>query len=78
MDIQNIKLTHVLYVASVTCRPNVDWCESHKPVTIKTNVEGTLTLANVCKEHGILLVNFTIGCIFRMMMFILKAMIFDI
>jgi hypothetical protein len=33
--------------------------------TIKTNVVGTLTLANVCKEHGLLLVNFATGCIFE-------------
>jgi UDP-glucose 4,6-dehydratase len=65
MDIQNIKPTHVLNAAGVTGRPNVDWCESHKPETIRTNVAGTLNLADICKEHGLLLVNFATGCIFE-------------
>lgn len=64
-DIQNVKPTHVLNAAGVTGRPNVDWCESHKPETIRTNVVGTLTLADVCREHGLLMVNFATGCIFE-------------
>ncbi|XP_059664927.1 trifunctional UDP-glucose 4,6-dehydratase/UDP-4-keto-6-deoxy-D-glucose 3,5-epimerase/UDP-4-keto-L-rhamnose-reductase RHM1-like [Cornus florida] len=64
-DIQNVKPTHVLNAAGVTGRPNVDWCESHKPETIRTNVSGTLTLADVCREHGLLLMNYATGCIFE-------------
>ncbi|XP_027063112.1 trifunctional UDP-glucose 4,6-dehydratase/UDP-4-keto-6-deoxy-D-glucose 3,5-epimerase/UDP-4-keto-L-rhamnose-reductase RHM1-like [Coffea arabica] len=64
-DIQNVKPTHVLNAAGVTGRPNVDWCESHKPETIITNVVGTLTLADVCREHGLLMMNFATGCIFE-------------
>nr|XP_027063810.1 trifunctional UDP-glucose 4,6-dehydratase/UDP-4-keto-6-deoxy-D-glucose 3,5-epimerase/UDP-4-keto-L-rhamnose-reductase RHM1-like [Coffea arabica] len=64
-DIQNVKPTHVLNAAGVTGRPNVDWCESHKPETISTNVVGTLTLADVCREHGLLMMNFATGCIFE-------------
>ncbi|XP_052177316.1 trifunctional UDP-glucose 4,6-dehydratase/UDP-4-keto-6-deoxy-D-glucose 3,5-epimerase/UDP-4-keto-L-rhamnose-reductase RHM1-like [Diospyros lotus] len=64
-DIQSVKPTHVLNAAGVTGRPNVDWCESHKPETISTNVVGTLTLADVCKEHGLLMLNFATGCIFE-------------
>uniref|UniRef100_A0A0D6QZ49 UDP-glucose 4,6-dehydratase n=1 Tax=Araucaria cunninghamii TaxID=56994 RepID=A0A0D6QZ49_ARACU len=65
MDIQNVKPTHVLNAAGVTGRPNVDWCESHKPETIRTNVAGTLNLADICREHDLLLVNFATGCIFE-------------
>ncbi|KAK9674228.1 hypothetical protein RND81_12G219500 [Saponaria officinalis] len=64
-DIQNVKPTHVFNAAGVTGRPNVDWCESHKPETIRTNVVGTLTLADVCKEHGLLMMNYATGCIFE-------------
>uniref|UniRef100_A0A0C9RGY9 UDP-glucose 4,6-dehydratase n=1 Tax=Wollemia nobilis TaxID=56998 RepID=A0A0C9RGY9_9CONI len=64
-DIQNVKPTHVLNAAGVTGRPNVDWCESHKPETIRTNVAGTLNLADICREHDLLLVNFATGCIFE-------------
>ncbi|KAH7651376.1 UDP-glucose 4,6-dehydratase protein [Dioscorea alata] len=65
LDIQNIKPTHVFNAAGVTGRPNVDWCESHKPETIRTNVVGTLTLADVCREHGLLMMNYATGCIFE-------------
>ncbi|KAL9266501.1 hypothetical protein AKJ16_DCAP21620 [Drosera capensis] len=64
-DIQNTRPTHVFNAAGVTGRPNVDWCESHKTETIRTNVAGTLTLAGVCKEHGLLMINYATGCIFE-------------
>ncbi|KAL3503067.1 hypothetical protein ACH5RR_037516 [Cinchona calisaya] len=64
-DIQTIKPTHVFNAAGVTGRPNVDWCESHKTETIRTNVAGTLTLADVCRENGLLMMNFATGCIFE-------------
>nr|CAD1835024.1 unnamed protein product [Ananas comosus var. bracteatus] len=51
--------------SGVTGRPNVDWCESHKPETIRTNVVGTLTLADVCREQGLLMMNYATGCIFE-------------
>uniref|UniRef100_A0A2N9FAM9 UDP-glucose 4,6-dehydratase n=1 Tax=Fagus sylvatica TaxID=28930 RepID=A0A2N9FAM9_FAGSY len=64
-DIRRVKPTHVFNAAGVTGRPNVDWCESHKVETIRTNVVGTLTLADVCKEQGLLMMNFATGCIFE-------------
>ncbi|KAJ0662405.1 putative dTDP-glucose 4,6-dehydratase, NAD(P)-binding domain, rmlD-like substrate binding protein [Helianthus annuus] len=64
-DIQTIKPTHVFNAAGVTGRPNVDWCESHRTETIRTNVSGTLNLADVCREHGLLMINFATGCIFE-------------
>ncbi|PKA57246.1 putative rhamnose biosynthetic enzyme 1 [Apostasia shenzhenica] len=65
LDIHNVKPTHVFNAAGVTGRPNVDWCESHKQETIQTNVIGTLTLADVCMENDLLLVNYATGCIFE-------------
>lgn len=65
LDIQTVKPTHVFNAAGVTGRPNVDWCESHKPETIRTNVVGTLTIADVCREHGLLMMNYATGCIFE-------------
>lgn len=64
-DIKLVKPTYVFNAAGVTGRPNVDWCESHRTETISTNVAGTLTLADVCREHGLLMVNFATGCIFE-------------
>lgn len=64
-DIQKVKPTHVFNAAGVTGRPNVDWCEDHRTETIKTNVTGTLTLADVCRQNGLLMMNFATGCIFE-------------
>ncbi|XVF48200.1 hypothetical protein PTKIN_Ptkin03bG0171300 [Pterospermum kingtungense] len=64
-DIRRVQPTHVFNAAGVTGRPNVDWCESHKIETIRTNVVGTLNLADVCREHYLLLMNFATGCIFE-------------
>jgi UDP-glucose 4,6-dehydratase len=64
-DIASTKPTHVFNAAGVTGRPNVDWCESHKVETIRANVVGTLTLADVCKKSNLLLINFATGCIFE-------------
>ncbi|PPR90472.1 hypothetical protein GOBAR_AA30213 [Gossypium barbadense] len=64
-DIQTVKPTHVFNAAGVTGRPNVDWCETHKPETIRTNVVGTLTLADICREHDLLMINYATGCIFE-------------
>ncbi|XP_073297850.1 trifunctional UDP-glucose 4,6-dehydratase/UDP-4-keto-6-deoxy-D-glucose 3,5-epimerase/UDP-4-keto-L-rhamnose-reductase RHM1-like [Primulina huaijiensis] len=64
-DILSVKPTHVFNAAGVTGRPNVDWCETHKTETIRTNVAGTLNLADLCREHGLLMMNFATGCIFE-------------
>ncbi|KAF3959616.1 hypothetical protein ACB098_10G058700 [Castanea mollissima] len=64
-DILATKPSHVFNAAGVTGRPNVDWCESHKVETIRTNVVGTLTLADVCRDKGIVLINYATGCIFE-------------
>ncbi|CAL9758235.1 unnamed protein product, partial [Musa acuminata subsp. burmannicoides] len=60
-------LTHVFNAAGVTGRPIVDWCEDHRVdvETIRANVVGTLTLGDVCRERGLLLVNCATGCIFE-------------
>lgn len=64
-DMRRVRPSHVFNAAGVTGRPNVDWCESHKVETIRTNVVGTLTLADVCRDQGLLMVNFATGCIFE-------------
>lgn len=64
-DVAAVQPTHVFNAAGVTGRPNVDWCESHKVETIRANVVGTLTLADVCRENAIVLINYATGCIFE-------------
>ena len=63
-EIESFKPTHVLNCAGVTGRPNVDWCEDNKQATIRSNVIGTLNLADVCWNAGVHLTNFATGCIY--------------
>ena len=63
-EILDFKPTHVLNCAGVTGRPNVDWCEDNKQATIRSNVIGTLGLADVCWLNGIHMTNFATGCIY--------------
>jgi dTDP-4-dehydrorhamnose reductase len=63
-EIDEFKPTHVLNSAGVTGRPNVDWCEDNKQATIRSNVIGTLNLADVCWLKKIHMTNFATGCIY--------------
>jgi dTDP-4-dehydrorhamnose reductase len=54
----------VLNAAGKTGRPNVDWCEEHTQETIRANVIGTLTLADLCYIHNIHMTNLGTGCIY--------------
>jgi 3,5-epimerase/4-reductase len=64
-EILKYKPTHILNAAGVTGRPNVDWCEDHKAETIRSNVIGTLTVADLCQEHNIHHLLYATGCIFE-------------
>ncbi|RPA80508.1 NAD dependent epimerase [Ascobolus immersus RN42] len=62
--LQTLRPTHVFNCAGVTGRPNVDWCESNKAATIRSNVIGALNLADLCDIEGIHLTVFATGCIY--------------
>lgn len=64
-EIEEYKPTHALNCAGQTGRPNVDWCEDNKQATIRSNVIGTLNLADVCWMKGVHMTNFATGCIFK-------------
>lgn len=49
----------------MTGRPNVDWCETHKIETIRANILGCVTLADVANAHGVHMTYFGTGCIFH-------------
>lgn len=63
-ELDRVKPTHVLNCAGCTGRPNVDWCEDNKEATIRSNVIGTLNLADLCAERGIHITVFATGCIY--------------
>jgi len=64
-EIERVKPTHVINAAGLTGRPNVDWCETHKVETIRSNVIGCLNLADVCLSKGIHMTYYGTGCIFH-------------
>ena len=61
-ELSRIRPTHVLNCAGVTGRPNVDWCEDNKEATIRSNVIGTLNLADCCAQHGVHCTIYATGC----------------
>jgi 3,5-epimerase/4-reductase len=64
-EVEKYKPTHILNAAGVTGRPNVDWCEDNKMETIRSNVLGTLTVADICALKGIHHLLYATGCIFE-------------
>lgn len=60
--LEKVRPTHVLNCAGCTGRPNVDWCEDNKEATIRSNVIGTLNLADCCFMLGIHITVFATGC----------------
>jgi len=64
-ELDEVKPTHVLNCAGITGRPNIDWCETNKPATIRTNVIGTLNVADLTNERGIHCTVYATGCIFK-------------
>mmetsp|Transcript_68505 Transcript_68505/g.155243 ORF Transcript_68505/g.155243 Transcript_68505/m.155243 type:complete len:317 (+) Transcript_68505:92-1042(+) len=64
-EIDRIRPTHVLNAAGVTGTPNVDWCESHQPEAIRSNVIGSLNAADLCHARGIHMTLYATGCIYE-------------
>lgn len=63
--LDEVKPTHVINAAGARGSPNADWCETHQPETILSNVVGAVTVANCCLERGIHVTHFGSGCIYR-------------
>ncbi|XP_045824830.1 trifunctional UDP-glucose 4,6-dehydratase/UDP-4-keto-6-deoxy-D-glucose 3,5-epimerase/UDP-4-keto-L-rhamnose-reductase RHM1-like isoform X2 [Trifolium pratense] len=61
VDIKTIKPTHIFNASGVTGALNLKWFEDHKPQTIRADVVGVLTLADLCREHGLPLINYAFG-----------------
>eukprot|EP00591_Stephanopyxis_turris_P014159 CAMPEP_0195538746 /NCGR_PEP_ID=MMETSP0794_2-20130614/49691_1 /TAXON_ID=515487 /ORGANISM="Stephanopyxis turris, Strain CCMP 815" /LENGTH=314 /DNA_ID=CAMNT_0040672753 /DNA_START=544 /DNA_END=1488 /DNA_ORIENTATION=+ len=64
-ELDSVKPSHVLMSAGITGRPNIDWCEDHKPETIRVNVLGTLNVADLCYMKNIHCTIYATGCIFK-------------
>ncbi|KAI0473590.1 NAD dependent epimerase/dehydratase [Xylariaceae sp. FL0804] len=64
-ELDRVKPTHVLNCAGCTGRPNVDWCEDHKEETMRSNVVGTMNLADCCFLAGVHCTVFATGCVYH-------------
>ena len=54
----------VINAAGKTGRPNVDWCEDHKPETLRSNVTGPIVLLEACTKRSIYWVQMGTGCVY--------------
>lgn len=64
-ELQDVAPDYIINCAGVTGVPNVDWCESHKIETVRTNIIGTLNLIDVAYLCHIPITNFSSGCIYE-------------
>lgn len=65
MEIEKTKPTHIINAAGITGTPNVDWCETHKEQTLRSNILGALNLADIAYIRGLHLTHFGTGCIYE-------------
>lgn len=54
----------VINCAGKTGRPNVDWCETHRDETCRSNTVGPLVLAEECARANAYLLHLGSGCVF--------------
>jgi dTDP-4-dehydrorhamnose reductase len=64
-EIEQKNPTHIINAAGVTGVPNVDWCETNKEKTLRSNIIGALNLADIAYLKGIHMTNFGTGCIYE-------------
>lgn len=63
-EICRVRPDVVVNCAGKTGTPNIDWCESHKGDTVRSNVLGPMVLLEQCLKHSIYFVHVGSGCIF--------------
>lgn len=63
-EIIQYKPDYIINSAGVIGKPNVDWCESHRQETIRSNVLGLINLVDVAFLHDTHVTNIATGCIY--------------
>lgn len=61
----NVKPEVVINCAGKTGKPNIDWCESNKEETYRSNVTGAFILANACFDMDVRMVHIGSGCVYQ-------------
>ena len=64
-ELDRVKPDVVINAAGKTGRPNVDWCETHKEETLRSNLTGPLVLLDECSKRKIYWVHLGSGCIYE-------------
>lgn len=64
-EIEQVNPDMIINAAGITGKPNVDWCETHRQETIRTNVLGTLNLIDIAFLKDIHVTNISTGCIYE-------------
>lgn len=55
----------IINAIGITGRPNIDWCETHRPETYFGNVHIPYLLAEAAKKNNLKLVHLSSGCIYQ-------------
>jgi dTDP-glucose 4,6-dehydratase len=55
----------VINAIGKTGRPNIDWCEDNKDVTIESNLSAAINLCTECFKRGIYFVHLGSGCVYE-------------
>jgi dTDP-4-dehydrorhamnose reductase len=54
----------VFNCAGITGKPNVDWCENNKEITMQVNLNGALNLAYLSQKLGFYFAHLGSGCVY--------------
>jgi len=52
-ELDRLRPNFVICAAGVAGKPNIDWCESHRPETIQANITGQLNIIQACLKRNI-------------------------
>ena len=63
--VETVNPHFILNCAGKTGRPNIDWCETHRVETWRSNVLGAKVLLDACLKYGIAMVHLSSGCIYN-------------
>jgi dTDP-4-dehydrorhamnose reductase len=63
-EIESFKPDYIINSAGKIGRPNVEWCETNKEETIRSNVLGLTNLVDLAYLHNIHITNIATGCIY--------------
>jgi dTDP-4-dehydrorhamnose reductase len=55
----------IINCAAKSGRPNIDWCETHKLETLRSNLQGPLNLLQICSKMQKYWVQLGSGCIYE-------------